>query len=304
MYAIRSLCVAIGAAFALSGCGRDAADEPYKVEYLREADVAAPAPVAEISVTGSRVRAAPPPPSPQAESPAPGGALLAYAYELGLKAPKAAIAPLVDAHAKACADAGPAVCQILSSTVTKASDDVVFGHLSLRAAPKWLAGFRAGVAKDAKSAGGEITRDEVTAEDLTSQITDTEVRLAAKRTLRERIKALLERRDGTLKDALEAERALADVQGDIDSMTAELALAKARVAMSALTINYETDLNKSGGAFRPVADAFGDFGRVTLNSFANIVRFVAASWLPAVFGFALIVVLRLIAPLFWRRKRA
>ena len=42
----------------------------------------------------------------------------------------------------------------------------------------------------------------------------------------------LEEREGTLSDMLAAERALADVQGEIDSMTASLEAAKKRVAMS------------------------------------------------------------------------
>lgn len=251
-----------------------------------------------------RAEAAPAPPSVQIQ-PVQAGVMLAYSYAMGVKAPKDRIEPLVAAHTKACIDAGPALCQVLGSSVNSYNDEQVSGYLNIRAEPNWLTSFRAMISGDAADAGGKIIQNTVSAEDLTTQITDTQARLEAKLALRDRIKALLERRDGTLSDALQAERELANVQGEIDSMTAQLEVMKARVAMSALTISYETDLNKSGVAYNPVADAFADFGRVTLESLARVIRFVSASWFPAICLFVLLYVLRLLVPLFWaRRKKA
>ncbi|MBY0423324.1 MAG: DUF4349 domain-containing protein, partial [Parvularculaceae bacterium] len=247
----------------------------------------------------------PPPPSEPGRPNAAGaeaGVMLAYSYSMGIKAPIDAIAPLIETHTRICLEAGPKLCQVLGSSTNKYSDDQVNGYLNLRAEPAWLKTFRANIPGDASKAGGEITQNTVSTEDLTTQITDTQARLDAKIALRDRIKALLERRDGTLADALAAERELANVQGEIDSMKAQLEIMRARVAMSALSINYETDLNKSGVAANPVVDALSDFGRVTLESLAGVIRFLSATWLPALFFLAFLFVLRLLVPLFWRRR--
>lgn len=262
----------------------------------------APAPAMARAEAGPADVASPPPPPGQSPG-AQGGVMLAYSYAMGIKAPKDAIEPLVAAHTKACVEAGVSVCQVLGSSVNSYNDEQVSGYLSLRAEPKWLATYRAAIPGDADKAGGKITQNTVSSEDLTTQITDTEARLRAKIALRDRIKALLERRDGTLSDALQAERELANVQGEIDSMTAQLEVMKARVAMSALTISYETDLNKSGVAANPVVEALSDFGRVTLESLGGIIRFISRAWLPALFLLGLLFVLRLLMPVFWTRKK-
>jgi hypothetical protein len=118
----------------------------------------------------------------------------------------------------------------------------------------------------------------VYAEDLTQYIVDMDARLEAKLTLRERIRNLLETQEGSLSDVLAAERALADVQGEIDSMTAQLEAARARVSMSALSISYTSDPETATGVFKPLVDAFGDFGRTSVRSLANAVNFVAGAW--------------------------
>lgn len=242
----------------------------------------------EIMVTASRVggaAAAPesmpaPPPPGGGQSPAQAGIMLAYSYSMGIEAPKGAIAPMVGAHEKRCVEAGTAVCQVLGSSVNTYGEDQenVSGYLNIRAEPKWLAAFRADIASDAQGAGGVLTANTVSTEDLTQYIVDTEARLAAKRTLRERIKQLLETREGSLNDVLAAERALADVQGEIDSMTAQLEAAKARVAMSALSVSYQSDPETSTSMFKPLTDAFGDFGRNSMAALAGAVTIVATTW--------------------------
>lgn len=294
--------IGAAAAAALAGCGRPA-EKSARVEGKPVAAIAGRAEA--MSVADVAASPPPPPAPPEGRPPEPGaeaGVMLAYSYAMGIKAPLKMIAPLIEAHTRACLDAGPKVCQVLGSSINRFSDEQVNGYLSLRAAPAWLKTYRESIPGDAEKAGGEVTQNTVSTEDLTTQITDTQARLDAKIALRDRIKALLERRDGTLADALAAERELANVQGEIDSMKATLEVMRARVAMSALTINYETDLNTSGVAANPVVDALADFGRVTLESFAGVIRFVSATWLPALFVMILLFGLRMLAPLFWRRR--
>lgn len=239
-----------------------------------------------------------PPPGPGGEV-ANAGVMLAYSYSMGIEAPKGAIAPLVAAHERACVEAGTAVCQVMGSSVNSYGEDQVSGYLNLRAEPKWLAKFREGVASDATEAGGELTANTVSTEDLTQFIIDTSARLEAKKALRERIRTLLETREGSLNDVLAAERAFAEVQGEIDSMTASLEAAKARVSMSALSISYSSDPETSVSMWKPLSEAFSAFGRTSMQSLADAVNFVARTWPFFILGLVVLAILRL-----WWRGRA
>lgn len=260
-------------AFGAGGCSREAAaPAPAKSAVSRGGYAGADMAASE---------AMPPAPPPGGGgAPAQAGVMLAYSYSMGIEAPKAAIAPMVAEHERKCVEAGTAVCQVLGSSVQTYGEDqeVVSGYLNLRAEPEWLAGFRAEIASDASNAGGVLTANTVSTEDLTQYIVDTEARLAAKKALRERIRQLLETREGSLNDVLAAERALSEVQGEIDSMTAQLEAAKARVAMSALSVSYQSDPETATSMFKPLADAFGDFGRNSMTALAGVVTLVSTTW--------------------------
>ena len=98
----------------------------------------ASAPVAERSARS----AAPGDYSPPANVP-----LLAYRYLYRINAPAKAIGRLVAKHEAACQAAGPSVCQVTETSVSRESQNTASGRLSLRARPDWLEGFRAGLAK-------------------------------------------------------------------------------------------------------------------------------------------------------------
>ncbi len=292
----RRLALAAASMAALAACSQQA-DQSY--DYAPKAEAAAGR-VASVAYEADAAQPVPPP-GPGGDV-ANAGVMLAYSYSMAIEAPKAAIAPLAAAHEKACLDAGPAVCQVMGSSVNSYGEDQVSAYLNLRAEPTWLATFRSGIASDAEKAGGELTANTVNAEDLTQYIIDTSARLDAKKTLRERIKGLLETREGSLSDILAAERALAEVQGEIDAMIAQLDAAKARVAMSSLSISYSSDPETSVSMWKPLHEAFKGFGRTSMQSLAEAVTFVARSW-PALI---LVLVVLSILRVWWRgrRKRA
>ncbi|MDZ7629238.1 MAG: DUF4349 domain-containing protein [Parvularculaceae bacterium] len=292
MLKLRALAAA--SALALAACSQGSSDY-------------AAAPAESIAVTGSSraayesdaaVSSPAPPPGPNGEA-ANAGVMLAYSYSMAIEAPKTAIAVLAKAHEKACLDAGPSVCQVMGSSINAYGEDQVSAYLTLRAEPKWLATFRGSIASDAEKAGGELTANTVSAEDLTQFIIDVSARLDAKKTLRERIKTLLETREGSLNDILAAERALAEVQGEIDSMTASLDAAKARVSMSALSINYTSDPETSVSMWKPLSEAFSGFGRTSMQSLADAVNFVARSWPSLILLLVVLTILRS----WWRGRR-
>lgn len=276
---------AISAISLVAACSREEAYGP---------DVAAAPMIADASVSRAAYGGEIMPPEPQPNGDvANAGVMLAYSYSMGVTAPKGAIAPLVSAHERACIEAGTKVCQVMGSSVNSYGEDQVSGYLNLRAEPKWLEAFRGGVATDAEKSGGELTSNTVSAEDLTQFIIDNTARLEAKQALRARIKNLLETREGSLNDVLAAERALAEVQGEIDSMTASLEAAKARVAMSALSISYSSDPETSFSMWKPLGEAFSAFGRTSMQSLADAVNFIARTWPFFILGLIVLAILRM-----------
>ncbi len=266
----KSIFLGAAAALMLSACNGEG-ERGYAPEMAEDSAVLAGA-----SKTYADAEPSSPPPSQ--DSPADAGVMLAYSYSMGVTAPKGTISSMMNAHQRQCVDAGPSVCQVLGSSVNSWGEDSVSANLNLRAEPAWLESFRGGIAPDATKSGGKPTSNTVRTEDLTRYIVDMDARVEAKKALRDRIRVLLETNEGSLSDVLAAERALSDVQGEIDSMTAQLRAARARVAMSSLNISYQSDPETSTGVFKPLMQAFGDFGRTSVASLAEAVRFVARTW--------------------------
>lgn len=286
---------ALGAAscLALAACSQQTE------QYASAPAEAVSAEMGRVAYAGDAAVSSPAPPPGSGADVANAGVMLAYSYSMSIEAPKGAIAPLAEAHEKACLDAGPSVCQVMGSSVNAYGEDQVSAYLNLRAEPKWLEGFRDTISGDALKFDGEVTANTVSAEDLTQYIIDTSARLEAKQTLRERIKTLLETREGSLNDILAAERALAEVQGEIDSMTASLGAAKARVSMSALSISYNSDPEKSVSMWKPLSEAFSGFGRTSMQSLAEAVTFIARTWPSLIVLLVILTILRA-----WWRGRA
>lgn len=227
--------------------------------------------------------------------------LLAYAYDYGVEAPAARIRPLIAAHESACRQAGAAVCQLTGASVSEDGADRVSGRLTLRAEPAWLTRFREGLEADARRAGGRLTYANTQTDDLTRQIIDTEARLRAQTTLRDRLQAHLAGRPGDLEDLLKLEEALARVQGEIDSAQSNLAHMRQRVATSTLTIAYESAPSfASEGAWSPVRDAIGGFQGVMAGTIAALIVALAALIPLGAVAAALFFLIRLA----WRRLRA
>jgi hypothetical protein len=242
------------------------------------------------------------PPSPPQTPGAPStttALLLAYSYSATLSLPTDNVAKTMKGHEQRCITAGPALCQVVTAASQK-EGDFVRANLTLRATPAWLGTFRGGLEQDAKGADGKVVAQGVTSEDLTRNITDSEARLRALKSLRTRIEALIASRPGKLADLLEAERELARVQGEIDSFESNLSVMRARVNMSTMEMTYQSRaLAVNDGTFSPLVDAFTNFFGVIARSLAALITLFAAL-LP----FALVLVPALYYGLKWRAKRA
>lgn len=299
---MRRFVAAIMVAGLLAACGADqiqsAAPEMSQGYGGAEdaARMAAPAPIAaQDAVAGE----AAPPQTPQpGASPSP-ILFLAYSYNVGLQLPSQRLTGVVEAHAQACAAAGPRLCQLIGSNVSGDPESYIEGYVSLRGEPAWLRTFMGGLQAQADAAGGRITSQATNTEDLTRQIVDTESRLTALTTLRGRLQDLLRNRQGRLADLLEVERELARVQGEIDSMQSTLAVMRTRVAMSELTLSYRSAPRPVGSdTFEPLRQAFASFLGIIVGGFAVIISLIAGLIPVAVVAVPIVWLL-----LRWRRKR-
>lgn len=224
---------------------------------------------------------------------------LAYSYGIGLEIPSQRLSAVMDRHVQACQSAGPRLCQLIGSNRQGDPESYLQGYVSLRAEPAWLRTFMAGLENEADAAGGRIVSQTVQSEDLTRQIVDTEARMRALTALRDRLQELLRSRPGRLSDLLEVERELARVQGEIDATQSNLAVMRTRVAMSELTLNYQSAPRPVGSdTFEPLRHAFANFLGIVVAGFAAIVTIIAGL-IPV-----LVVAIPLIwLALRWRRRR-
>lgn len=290
------LCLFAVSLLTLAACSKAAAPQGGATYAATEAVAAAAPETATDSAADAGGEGAPSPGKPAV---APVAApMLAYRYKAELEVPGAKLRGLMAEHEQACAKAGPALCQVLEAS-SETDRGLARGSLSLRAEPRWLAGFRGRLEADAKGAGGKLSRSGVDSEDLTRAIVDTEAALRAKATLRDRLQGLLASRPGKLSELLELERELARVQGEIDAAQSELNVMRARVQMAQMTVSYApADQAFAGKTVEPLAKALtGAFGIVVWGLAAIVV--IAAFLTPFVLvGVPLIWLLRR-----WRARR-
>ena len=226
---------------------------------------------------------------------------IAYAYRFGLELPADAVPTVMGRHEQACIAAGPSVCQVIGASSSRMGRDSVEARLEMRAAPAYVGRFRAALDGEARGAGGRVSQQAVESEDLTRQLVDTEARMRAMETLRDRLQQLLATRSGTLEQLLQVERELARVQGELDATRSALAVMRTRVQTSRLDVTYSAAGRLApDSAARPVVDALNSASYAFMTSLGMLILFIA-SVLP---------VLLVGAPLIWllwrwrRRVRA
>lgn len=275
----KELIWAAAASALVTGCqdaSRQYADESVDVALIEPAppvDAAASAPTAATSNAAPVV--------------APS---IAYAYRFGLELPAEAAPKMMARHEQACIAAGASACQVIGSNSSRVGRDSVEARLEMRATPAYVARFRAALDGEARGAGGRVAQQAVESEDLTRQLVDTEARMRAMETLRDRLQQLLATRSGPLEQLLQVERELARVQGELDATRSALAVMRTRVQTSRLDVTYSAAGQLApDSAARPVVDALNSASYAFMSSLGVLILFIA-SVLP---------VLLVGAPLIW-----
>jgi hypothetical protein len=187
---------------------------------------------------------------------------MAYVFNYGFRLPGKDIRALEQRHADMCEAMGPYNCQIVSLSSNGEEGEYLTGKLELAVAADKARGFGARLAEAATSAGGEQVSATIEGEDLSKQMVDTEARLRSRIALRDRLMEVLKTRKGTVAELVEAERAVASVNEEIDQANSWLKEIKGRVAFSRVLVNYESSAPVAGSFLGPVRAVVGSLGSI------------------------------------------
>lgn len=206
---------------------------------------------------------------------------LAYAYDFAFKLAGEDIGPLQRRHADLCEQQGPASCRILGMSKNGEAGETVTGELQLAVATRHARAFGALLEDVAEDAGAEQLSADIASEELSKSIVDTEAHLAARTQLRDRLMEVLRTRKGTVAELVEAERSVAQVNQEIDQARSWLKEMQGRVALSTVTVRYESATPIGGDFLSPIQGALGSLGSVAGFVVAALILLGAAA-LPLV----------------------
>ena len=187
---------------------------------------------------------------------------LAYIYDYRWRMPASEIGTLQRRHASLCEQQGPTICQITGMTKSGEDDGEVSGELQMAVASRQARAFGALLEDEAQDAGAEQVAAEITSEELSKQLVDTEARLRARTELRDRLQEVLRTRKGSVEQLVEAERSVAAVNEEIDQARSWLKEMEGRVAYSRVTVRYETGTPVTSDFLGPVTSALGSLGSI------------------------------------------
>ncbi|HEV7229473.1 DUF4349 domain-containing protein [Brevundimonas sp.] len=261
----KGLLLAAAGVLVLAGCQQAAEDQAF--EMAAEAVPTAPTePAAQTSPSAEQADVR----TPQDVAPAP-VARIAYGFVYALSVPRDRGAELMSRHELTCAAAGPGFCQVISAQADWVGRRPG-GRLELRGQPDWINRFRAGLAADARDAGGRLETAVTEGEDLTTRIDAADQGVRTEADLAARIRDLQARRGGTLEQRLAIEKELADLRRRQDALALEARQLDTRVRTATLTIDY-----RQGGALaadsptRPVLQALQDAFGLSMGMLAFLI---------------------------------
>ncbi len=270
-----------------AGCGEQANLKTAPAEATTVADGGA-------AVSQGRAMVAAPQGAPAAEPQAQTTRHIAYTHRYAIEAERAKLRAVLDAHLARCKQLD---CEVVNQSYQEESDNQPPGaNLMVRVAHKDIAPFTEAL----KSGDGRVKSQSTAAEDKTLQVVDIEARITNLQQLRERYRKLLADPKAGIKEAVEIERALAQAQGELDSLAAQRRVLAQQTERELFAIDYQARRSAiERSVFEPVKEALLSFSDVFMRSVGNLISFIAASLVWIV----LLVVLWLLFRR-WRRGRS
>jgi len=269
----------------LAACGRGSSEAP------QAADAAAPAAAPSMRLAKEAASGGAP---AQAQAEIAARRYMAVRHTLNIvTAPDGVEAAWRQAN-EACLAAG---CEVLNASVQR--DDERWpatATLEARVPPDRLEAFLKRV-----GSLGRVGLNARTAEDKTDAVLDTEARLKNQTAFRDHLRVLMATPGAKLKDLIEVERELVQVQSELDALAAQrkvLANETDKVHVS-MSFNARREAIEAG-MWQPVRNALLDAGHVVAASLGVLITVLvgALPWAAA------LLLAAWIARLLWRRRRA
>lgn len=201
---------------------------------------------------------------------------IAYSYNFGFRVTAVNLPGLQRSHAELCEKMGPKNCRVMELSQSGGEDDYATGKLVLEVAAPKARSFGTQLDTVAEGVGAEQISSEITGEDLSRQIVDTEAKLRARTLLRDRLMELLATRKGTVAELIEAEQGVAAVNQEIDEAQSWLNELRGRVEFSRFEISYESEGGAGRGFLMPISAVLGSLGMIMGGVIAALIAIAAA----------------------------
>ena len=122
---------------------------------------------------------------------------------------------------------------------------------------------------------GNIVEHTTLSEDKTTQVVDTEARLKNLTAYRDSLRAMLGRPGLNIKDSVEIQEKLTDVQSDLDGETAKRKILANETEKVTVEIEFRVqDAGSRRRSFAPLWSALGEAGETLAESLGSVVTFV------------------------------
>ncbi|QTD57543.1 DUF4349 domain-containing protein [Parasphingorhabdus cellanae] len=216
---------------------------------------------------------------------------IAYKYDYGFRLPSAEIPTAQQAHIALCNQMPDNGCRVLNMSNSGGEGEYGTGNLHLEVAAPKAPAFGERLAEAVDQSGGSQISATIAGEDLSKKIVDTEARLRSRVLLSQRLTELLRTRKGTVAELVEAERAVTDVNEEIDQARSWLKEMRGRVAYSTVIINYYSSAPGSGSFSGPIRESFNDISSMLGYSIGALITLIAVT-LPWILLLALAIYLR------------
>jgi len=216
---------------------------------------------------------------------------IAYSYEFGYRVSAGQIPDVQKQHANYCEKQGPSVCRVIN--LRRSGDEANYAYAMLHlevAAPK-AKSFGTSLTDMVKQAGGYEASTSIEGEDLSKQIVDTEARLRSRELLAKRLTELLRTRNGSVEELVQAERAVTEVNEEIDKARSWLAEMRGRIAFSKVIVNYESNAPGAGSFTAPIRTAWNNISSMLGSSIGALITILTVT-LPWILLLGLVIYLR------------
>ncbi|QKG71137.1 DUF4349 domain-containing protein [Erythrobacter mangrovi] len=201
---------------------------------------------------------------------------IAYSYGYGFQIESGKIGELQSAHIAVCEAMGTN-CRILRTSHASSDSWDGYGEIQLEVAATEAGDFGESLAQPAAALGGKLISSVRDGEDLSEHIIDSEARLQSQLILRQKLSSILERNRGTVSELVAAEKAVADVNEQIDAARSKLEQYRDRIQYSDVRIEYEPYFGQSQlGLGRPIITAVRSIGTTLGTTIAALIYLVTA----------------------------